>query len=82
MYMYNLHCHLKTLKVNSWDKKHVEEPDFEQRLKGFSEAGSKLPAPEVDGSELLWTPIVLDTTLPLVHNALFYLMKVFNWQNS
>ena len=58
-----------SLQLNSWDEKHIEEPAYEMRLAGFSEAKQVLQNPRQ------WN---VNSVLPILHNAMFFLLQV--WQ--
>lgn len=61
-------------QLNAWDSKRIEEPDYDLRLEGFQEATSKMSELGTDGSS--WSHDILETTLPIVHNIIFFLLEV------
>ena len=55
-------------QLNAWDEKHIEEPAYEIRLAGFSEAKQALQNPQQ------WS---VNSVLPVLHNAMFFLLQVY-----
>ena len=55
-------------QLNAWDEKHIEEPAYEIRLAGFSEAKQALQNPRQ------WS---VNSVLPILHNAMFFLLQVY-----
>lgn len=53
-------------QLNAWDCKMIEEPAYEERLEGFSEAKQLL----------LCSPSSVDSILPILHNAVFFMLMV------
>jgi len=53
--------------LNAWDERHLEEPAYEVRLAGFTEAKQIL---QTRGD---WT---VNSVLPVLDNAMFFLLQV------
>ena len=60
-------------QLNQWDRKYIEEPAYETRLEGFAEAKDMFPALQDEGQ---WSPDLLNSLLPVLHNALYTLSQV------
>ena len=56
--------------MNAWDERHLEEPAYEVRLAGFSEAKQAL---QTRGD---WT---VNSVLPVLDNAMFFLLQVHDF---
>ncbi len=61
-------------QLNAWDSKRIEEPDYDLRLEGFQETTNKVSELGGDGSP--WSHDILETTLPIVYNVIFFLLEV------
>ncbi|XP_022111823.1 small subunit processome component 20 homolog [Acanthaster planci] len=54
-------------QLNSWDRKHVEEPDYAYRLAGFKLANERLVAMET---------INMAFVTPIIYNCFYMIMKI------
>jgi len=65
-------CVCVCFQLNAWDRRQIEEPDYDSRFEGYLEAKEMLAAPP-DSEERSWTLTRVDLVLPILHNALYSL---------
>ena len=68
---------LLCMQLNSWDSRIIDEPDYDMRLEGFSEAKQLLlTACQQGEGPVQWTAGLVDMVTPHCHTCLFYLLQV------